>query len=93
MAQQIAPAVSSPPPRVPAGGSRATSVPLRVVVSPPSFDQHLRLAQRVEAFACEQLVTEFAVEVLDISVLPRAGVTGGMRQARVAACCATRGAG
>ena len=41
--------------------------PDRVVVVTPSFDQHLRLLQRVEDFRVEQLVPELAVEALVVA--------------------------
>ena len=42
-----------------------------VVALPPPFDQNLRLLQRVEDLSVQQLVSELAVEALDIAVLPR----------------------
>ncbi len=44
--------------------------PHRVVVNPPTIDQDLGFTQRVEDLAVEQLVSEFAVEALDVPVLP-----------------------
>ncbi len=40
-----------------------------VVVPPPSFDEHLRLEERVEDFPLEKLVSQFAVETLGVAVL------------------------
>jgi hypothetical protein len=42
-----------------------------VVVVPPSFDQDLGFAQRVEDFAIKQFVSEPGIEALTIAVLPR----------------------
>ena len=42
-----------------------------VVVFAPALDQDLRLQQRVEDFAVEQLVAQLAVEALAVAVLPR----------------------
>ncbi len=39
---------------------------------PPVFDDDLRLLERVEDFSVEQLIAEFRVEALAISVFPRA---------------------
>ena len=52
-----------------------------VVVPSPGFDQDLRLLQRVEDLAVEQLVAELGVEALDVAVLPGgAGLdVGGLR--------------
>ena len=44
--------------------------PYRVVVPSPSFDHDLRLLERVEDFAIEQLIAQLAVERLAIAVLP-----------------------
>ena len=41
-------------------------------MAPPRLDQDLRLLQRIEDLAVEQLVAELRVEALDIAVLPRA---------------------
>ena len=38
----------------------------------PALDQHLRLPQRVEDLAIEQLISKLAVERLYVAVLPRA---------------------
>ncbi len=43
-----------------------------VVLHPPPFNQHLGLQQRVEDLAIEQLITQLAVERLDVAVLPGA---------------------
>src|SRR5688572_14425714 len=43
----------------------------RIVFSSPSFDEHLRFPERVEDLAIQKLVTELAVERLDVAVLPR----------------------
>lgn len=45
--------------------------PHRIVVIPPPIDQDLGFSKRVEDLAVEQLVTQFAVEALNESVLPR----------------------
>ena len=50
---------------------QGTVRPDRVVVLPPSLDEHLGLEQRVERFACQQLVPELPVEAFHIAVLPR----------------------
>ena len=42
-----------------------------IVVAAPAFDEHLRLVQRIEEFAVQQLIPEFPVKGLDIPVLPR----------------------
>ena len=42
-----------------------------VVVAAPSSDQDLRLSQRIENLAVEQLVAEPCVEAFDVAVLPR----------------------
>jgi hypothetical protein len=42
----------------------------RVVVLPPTLDEHLRLLQRVEDLAVQQFVPELAVEGLVVAVLP-----------------------
>jgi hypothetical protein len=44
----------------------------RVVVVPPTFNDDLGFAQRVEDFTIEQFVARARVEALDIAVLPRA---------------------
>lgn len=41
-----------------------------VVVDAPALDQDDRFLERVEDFAVEQLVPEFAVEGLVVSILP-----------------------
>ena len=46
--------------------------PNRVVFLPPSFNQYLRLRQRVEDLAVEQLVSQLAIKRFDVAVLPRA---------------------
>jgi len=46
--------------------------PDRVVLPPPSLDQHLRLLEREEDLPVEQLIPQLAVEALHIAVLPRA---------------------
>ena len=43
--------------------------PELVVVSPPSFDEHLGLLQRVENLSIHQLISELAVEALIEAVL------------------------
>lgn len=43
----------------------------RVVVAAPLLDQDLRLPDRIEDLAVEQLVAESSVEALDVAVLPR----------------------
>jgi hypothetical protein len=40
-------------------------------VTPPVFDDDLRLLERVEDFAVQQFVAQFAVETLAVAVLPR----------------------
>src|ERR687885_3051659 len=42
----------------------------RVVVPPPALDDDLRLAQRVEDLAIEQLVAQPGIERFDVAVLP-----------------------
>ena len=42
-----------------------------IVVFPPAFDDDLCLAQRVEDFAVEQLISEAGIEALTIAVFPR----------------------
>ena len=42
-----------------------------VVVIPPPIDQDLGFTQRIEDLAIKQLVSEFTVEALDESILPR----------------------
>ncbi len=44
----------------------------RIVVPPPSFDEHLGLLQGVEDLSIQQLIPELAVEALVVAVLPRA---------------------
>ena len=51
--------------------SQGTVWPDRVVVLPPPLDEHLGLEQRVERFACQQLVPKLPVEAFHIAVLPR----------------------
>ena len=46
--------------------------PHRVVVPPPTLDEHLGLQERVELLSGQELVAEPAVEALAIAVLPRA---------------------
>lgn len=43
-----------------------------IVMLPPTLDQHLRLAKRGEDFHIEQLVAQFGIEALIVSVLPGA---------------------
>ena len=43
-----------------------------IVVTTPALDDDLRLAQRVEDLAVEQLVAQPRIEALDEAVLPRA---------------------
>jgi hypothetical protein len=45
--------------------------PERIVFHPPFFDQYLGLFQGIEDLSIKQLVSELAVETLDITVLPR----------------------
>lgn len=42
-----------------------------IVFPPPFFDQYLGLFQGIENLSIEQLISELAVENLDITVLPR----------------------
>ena len=42
----------------------------RVVVTTTRFDNHLRLDQGVQHFALHQLIVQFAIETLIITVLP-----------------------
>ena len=42
-----------------------------IVMPPPSLDQDLGLAQRVEVLPVEQLVAETGIEALAVAVLPR----------------------
>src|SRR5215470_1989147 len=44
---------------------------LRIVASAPPLHDHPRLVQRIEEFAVEQFVPQFAVEGFHISILPR----------------------
>ena len=46
--------------------------PHLVVFPPPSFDQDLRLFERVEDLPVQELIAHLADEGLDIAVLPRA---------------------
>jgi len=46
--------------------------PDRVVVASPPLDDDLRLLERVEDLAVEQLVPELAIEAFVVAVLPRA---------------------
>ena len=46
--------------------------PHRVVVPPPTLDEHLGLQERVELLSGQELVAEPAVEALAVAVLPRA---------------------
>ena len=43
-----------------------------VVVPPPALDQHLCLAQRVEDFAVQPLITQLADEAFVLAILPGA---------------------
>ncbi len=45
-----------------------------IEVTPPTFDDDLGLAQRVEDFAIEQFIAQACVEALD-SALPLASLT------------------
>jgi len=45
--------------------------PQSVVVPSPAFDHDLRLLERIEDLAIEQLVPEPGIEALDEAVLPR----------------------
>ena len=45
--------------------------PFGVVVVPPSFDNDLGLAERVEDFTVQQFIPHFPVEAFAVSVLPR----------------------
>jgi len=45
--------------------------PHRVVVPPPTLDEHLGLQERVELLSGQELVAEPAVEALAVAVLPR----------------------
>ena len=40
-------------------------------MAPPSLDQHLSLAERGKDFPVEQVVAQFGIETLIVSVLPR----------------------
>src|ERR687883_664022 len=56
------------------GGSPVADRSMRahgVVVTAPALDDDLRLAQRVEDLAVEQLVAQSRIETLDKAVLPR----------------------
>ena len=44
--------------------------PDSIVVASPSFDEHLRLAERREDFAVEQLVPELRIQALAVAVFP-----------------------
>ena len=46
--------------------------PEGIVLLPPSLDKHLGLRQRVEQLPVQELVPEFPVQRLHISVLPGA---------------------
>ena len=41
-----------------------------IKVAPPTFDDDLGLAQRIEDFAIEQFITQACVEALDVAVFP-----------------------
>ena len=41
-----------------------------IEVTPPTFDDDLGLAQRVEDFAIEQFIAQACVEALDVAVFP-----------------------
>jgi len=41
-----------------------------IEVTPPTFDDDLGLAQRVEDFAIEQFITQACVEALDVTIFP-----------------------
>ena len=43
----------------------------RVIEDAPSFDNDLRLSQRVEQLAVEQIVAELAIKRFTVAVLPR----------------------
>jgi hypothetical protein len=45
--------------------------PHRIVMAAPALDHDLRLAERVEDFSIQQLVSESGIEALDVAVLPR----------------------
>ena len=45
--------------------------PHRVVVPPPTLNEHLGLQERVELLSGQELVAEPAVEALAVAVLPR----------------------
>ena len=47
----------------------------RVVIHPPTLDQHLRHVQRVEDFRLRQLIGQLPVAARDVTVLPRAAPT------------------
>lgn len=51
--------------------AQSTVRSLGVIVFSPLFDQDLRLAQAVEDFTVEQLVSETCVEALAVAILPR----------------------
>src|SRR5215208_3317809 len=59
-----------------------------IVMTAPALDDNLRLAERVEDLAVEQLVPEPGIEALDIAILPRAAWSdvGGGGGARREAC-------
>ena len=43
-----------------------------IVVASPVLDQHLRLAERREDLAVQELISELRVQALAVAVLPRA---------------------
>jgi hypothetical protein len=45
--------------------------PHSVIVATPALDDDLSLAERVEDFPVEQLVSETGIKALDVAVLPR----------------------
>lgn len=53
---------------------------LRIVQGSPAFNDHLGFPHIVEYFSIEQLISEFAVEALNISIFPR---TSGLNKKRL----------
>jgi hypothetical protein len=52
---------------------------LGVVMAPPILDQYLGFFQRIEDLPIEQLITQLAIEALDIAILPGAALLDEQR--------------
>jgi hypothetical protein len=51
--------------------AQSTVGPYLVVMSPPLFDQDLRLSEAIKDLSVEQLIAEPSIEALAVAVLPR----------------------